>query len=278
MKSIPSILLIIMIAILLCFAGCLQEQEPQTMTDTSREAMHRLLGEATGAIQATLSNLDASTSDAATALGTTGLSGPLADRVLNRLAGIHPAILSAVTFDQDGTVLSAEPEDAKVLIGQEIGYQEAVSGVLDTKEPLMSKLFPLAQGGYGVVIEFPVFTADGTFSGAVSTAFVPYDLIAPILENATGNTPYSFMVLQTDGRILYDPDPEEVGKETLNETLYADFPEIFDVMSQLSVDRSGHATYSFYDTGFGKIVRKECYWETAGRHGTEWRVMIIREI
>ena len=91
MKSIPSILLIIMIAILLCFAGCLQEQEPQTMTDTSREAMHRLLGEATGAIQATLSNLDASTSDAATALGTTGLSGPLADRVLNRLAGIHPA-------------------------------------------------------------------------------------------------------------------------------------------------------------------------------------------
>ena len=237
-----------------------------------------ILDQATLDLQNTLSWIDATTSDAATALGTSGLSGPLADGVLNHLAGIHPAILSAVTFDPDGTVLSAEPEVARVLIGQEIGYQGAVSGVLDTKEPLMSKLFPLAQGGYGVVIEYPVFSADGAISGAVSTAFVPYDMIAPILENATDNTPCSFMVLQTDGRILYDPDPEEVGKETLNETLYADFPEIFDVMSQLSVDRSGHATYSFYDTGFGKIARKECYWETVGLHGTEWRVMIIREI
>ncbi|KQC07177.1 MAG: hypothetical protein APR55_04200 [Methanolinea sp. SDB] len=281
MNSIRTTLVFLTIIFLLLGAGCL-ENEGVPVTDkgpcAGDDQFLLALDQATLEMENTLSGIDASTSDAANALGTTGLSRPRADWVLDHLSGVHPGILTAITFDPDGTVLSAEPEDARVLIGQDIGYQETVSGVLDKKEPMMSRLFPLAQGGYGVVIEYPVFSADGTFSGAVSTAFVPYDMIAPILENATDNTPYSFMVLQTDGRILYDPDPEEVGKETLNETLYADFPEIFEVMNQLSVDPSGHTTYSFYDTGFGKIVRKECYWETVGLHGMEWRVMIIREI
>ena len=57
------------------------------------------------------------------------------------------------------------------------------------------------------------------------------------------------MVTLTDGRIMYDPDPQEVGKETLNETLYADFPEILNSAPIMSWNRSGHTTYSFYDTG-----------------------------
>ena len=36
---------------------------------------------------------------------------------------------------------------------------------------------------------------------------VPYDLIRPIAEDAANGTPYTFMVIETGGHILYDPDP-----------------------------------------------------------------------
>ena len=134
----------------------------------------------------------------------------------------------------------------------DIGDQAVVRQVLETRQPLMSELFPLVQGGTAVVIEYPVFGSDGRFTGVVSTAFSPYDLVAPIAENATAGTAYSFMVAQPDGRALYDPEPQEVGKETFNETLYAEFPGIPGFARQYEWNSSGYATYSFYDTGCWK--------------------------
>lgn len=274
------ILLFIVIIALILGPGCLEKDGGlmEESTPAARNSAVDLLDQVTLGIQDALSGIDTATSDASVSLGSVGISGPMAENILVQLETAHPAVFSAITIDPSGTVVSAKPWDVQGLVGQNLVYQEAVEKALITRKPLMSDLFPLAQGCSGVVIEYPVFSDNGTFSGVVSTAFVPSDLVAPLVENATEGTSCSFMVVSPDGRILYDPDPEEVGRDTLNETLYADFPEIFEVMSQLSVDPSGHATYSIYDTGFGKVVKKECYWSTAGLHGTEWRVMIISNI
>ena len=283
------ILALTLVLLLLAGAGCLQERKGPavrsmniavnaTEATPQQTGMVLLLNHVTGETLKALTGIDQATSNAAIALGNTGISGRVADQALDSALASNPAVLTVITIDTNGTIVSAEPESAKVLIGQDIGDQEVVRQVLETRQPLMSELLPLVQGGDAVLIEYPVFSSGGQFSGVVSTAFSPYDLVAPIADNATAGTPYTFMVAQPDGRVLYNPDPREVGKETFNETLYAEFPGILEFARQYAENSSGYATYSFYSAGFEKVVNKEAFWTTAGLHGTDWRIIVIGEV
>ena len=279
----------VVLLLIIVGAGCLQEHRGPAVTTSGiavsvteatpqQITMVLLLNNLTDETVQALIGIDNATSNAAMALGKTGISGPDANAVLGEAVASNPAVLTAITIDPDGTVLSAEPADAKVLLGQDTGNQGVVRQALETRQPLMSELFPLVQGGTAVVIEYPVFGSDGRFMGVVSTAFSPYDLVAPIAENATAGTAYSFMIAQPDGRVLYDPDPREVGKKTFNETLYAESPGTPGFARQYAGNSSGYATCSFDDTGVGNEVNKEAFWTTVGLHGTEWRIIVIGEV
>lgn len=269
------LLLAIILGFSLSGAGCLQGQETAV---TDHAVMLAILGDATSAIQENLDYFDSAASMTASLLEGTGISGPGADAMLREGLSSHPAVLTMITYDANGTVVAAEPESVKVLLGQNLAGQEVVQRALAGKEPVMSDMFPLAEGGNGVVVEHPVRSADGKFVGVLSTMFMPCELIRPVAEDASEGTYFTFMVIETGGRILYDPDPEEIGKETFGDTLYAQFPEIDRVARHAAANFSGYDTYSFYSTGFGKVVRKETFWSTAGLHGTEWRVMVIGEL
>lgn len=272
-----SLLLLVMFSLLLC-AGCLQEQRPPETPVARHDAMLQHLTNVTTAIQVSLDDLETTVSRAAALLGTTGLTGEDADAVLEIVAGSHPAVTNVITYDTSGTVLSAEPARAKTIIGQNRIDYETVVTTLATEEPGMSDTIPLAEGGDGAVIACPVFSADGTFTGVVSMAFSPYALIRPVMDAEMGLAPSTYMVAQRNGVVLYDPDPGEVGRDTFTDPLFADFPEIIELARQYSGNRTGYATYSFFSAGSGKVVSKETFWDTAGLHGTEWRVLVIGEV
>ena len=272
-----SLLLLVMFSLLLC-AGCLQEQRPPETPVARHDAMLGHLTNVTTAIQVSLDDLETTVSRAAALLGTTGLTGEDADAVLEIVAGSHPAVTNVITYDTRGTVLSAEPARAKTIIGQNRIDYETVVTTLATEEPGMSDTIPLAEGGDGAVIACPVFSADGTFTGVVSMAFSPSALIRPVMDAEMGLAPSTSMVAQRNGVVLYDPDPGEVGRDTFTDPLFADFPEIIELARQYSGNRTGYATYSFFSAGSGNVVSKETFWDTAGLHGTEWRVLVIGEV
>ncbi len=282
MISVRNLLPLIMVCALLLGAGCLQAQETGGSAGptppTGHAAMQNALGNVTGGIQSTLDRLDSTLSLASRTLGTTGISGAGADEVLSGVANSHPAIINVITYDQNGTVVAAEPDSAKILIGQNLRKYDIVKKTLATRQPQMSDLLSLAEGGDGAVLAHPVFSPGKQFLGVVSSGISPYALVTPIANQVMENTPYTYMVAQTNGRILYDPDPQEVGKETFNETLFADFPGIIELARHYSGNRTGYDTYSFYSSGFGKVVSKETFWDTVGLHGTEWRVLVISEV
>lgn len=282
MISVRNLFPVILVCALILSAGCLQGKEsgrPAGPTPpTGHAAMQKALGNVTGGIQSTLFELDSTLSHAAGTLGTAGISGPGADEVLSSVVITHPAIINVITYDQNGTVVAAEPDTAKILLGQNLREYDIVKKTLTTQQPQMSDLFSLAEGGDGVVLAHPVFSPGGQFLGVVSSGISPYALVSPIAGESMENTPYTYMVAQTNGRILYDPDPQEVGKETFNETLFADFPGIIELARHYSGNRTGYDTYSFYSSGFGKVVSKETFWDTVGLHGTEWRVLVISEV
>lgn len=272
------LILTFMLALLFAGSGCLQERHHTAVLESPRHSlMQQLLGAVTGTTQDTLDALDIAVSGSAGAIVTSGLFGPATDDILTDLVSFHPAVISAITYDSNGTVRAAEPATARVLVGQSLLDQEQVRQAVATRKPLMSEYFTLAHGGDGVAIAYPVFSRDGEFLGVVSTTFSPRALIAPAADEAMAYAPFIFNVAQADGRILFHPDPALVGKATFNETTFARFPGILDLAHRYSTERSGYATFSFYRTGSDVVVEKDTFWDMVSLHGTEWRVMVIAE-
>ncbi len=276
------ILILMALSLFLLSAGCIQEQGTANVTVSTpvptQETMPGVLDRVTGETRAALDSLNATVADAAMKLGSTGISGPEADAVLVKLPADNPAIVNVITYDPNGTVLAAEPASAQILIGKNLFEHEIVRSTLKTEEPAMSEVIALAEGGEGSVLAYPVFSSDGNFTGVVSIAFSPYELIAPLTEKAMEDTPFTFTVAQTGGLLLYHANPDLVGKQTFNESAFAGFPEILDLARQYSANRTGYETFPFYSVQSGKIVQKETYWDTVGLHGTEWRVLVIGEM
>lgn len=261
-------------------AGCLQGQTPDVTNPTS-DARHALMQQKlramTGSIQDDLNAFDASLLRNASVLGSAGLSGREADRVLAGLAAGHPALLSAITVDPNGTVLAAAPESARAVLGQTIANQDAIVRVLSTRESVMGEYFTLRQGGAGVAIVRPVHSPGGEFVGAVSLAFSPQALVASRANASKAQAPVSFIVAQPDGVLLYHANDTLSGTSTFDEPVFQRFPEVLDLARRYSAERAGYATFSFYREGSTEVVRKETFWETVCLHDTEWRVLAVAE-
>lgn len=272
---------LILIAIgifLIASAGCLQDQKvPVDVNDTAtvrHENMQNLLNEMTGTIQSELGMFNFSLDEASYYLGEHGLSGPEADAMMADFVSYHPAILSLITVDTNGTVLSAAPDNARILIGQNIADQEAISEVLSKRQPTMGTYFTLRQGGEGVATVYPVFSPGGEFLGALSMAFSPSILVARYAEESERFAPFTYVLAQPDGVLLYHSHSEFVGKQAFDEPIFEGFPEILDFVRRSDTERTGYATFSFFKEGSTEIVPKETFWDTVYLYDKELRVFV----
>lgn len=220
-----------------------------------------------------LETLDGRLSHATLAIGRTGLDDDAARAILADLSATDPAIVDCTVSNTEGTLIAIEPAEYRGTEGADIRDQLHVQHILASKRPIMSEVITVAEGFPAVVINAPIFTEEGQFVGISSIVFHPELLIAELVAK---DSPFDTMVVQTDGRILYDTDPTQIGRMTFEDPLYADYPDLLDAARRVSAERYGTVTYVFGTDG--QAVQKEITWTTAGLHGVEWRVAVIREI
>lgn len=235
-------------------------------------ALIRLQSDLTTALE----SLDGRLAYAAFDLGKTGLTDDAARAILLNLSDSDPAIVDCVVADAGGTIIAAEPAAYRGAEGADIRAQDHVRHIRATKRPAMSEMITVAEGFPAVVIASPIFTNESRFAGFVAAVVRPEILIGNVAGPVTNGTSLQVMVIQTDGRLLYDTDRTQVGRMTLEDPLYADYPDLLDTARRTAVERYGTATYGF--TAGGEKVQKEIVWTTAGLHGTEWRVAVIQEV
>ncbi len=268
--------------LLLIACGCTGTTEippPDVCKDAQvRAEMLTVLMDLQGRVNGELGNLDATAANAARDLGTAGLSGTAADAILDAVLEENDVIGTAITISRNGTVMAARPDSAAGLIGADLSYQPIVAETFATHQPVLIGVVPLAEGGFAALLEYPVFDESGTMIGIASISFQPADLVRPLADEVMEETPYTMIIVQPDGVTLYDPDPGEIGRNTLTDPLYAGYPEIQEIARRAAVNWSGSGTYRFAETGSDTIVQKETFWTTTGIHGTEWRLFITRTI
>lgn len=278
MSSLPYPWIVAAVAVLVAAgAGFAMLNQPAAVPadESALDAAAVLLRLQSG-IAAALETLDGRLSHAASEIGRTGLNDAAARGVLLNLSVTDPAIVDCTVSDAGGTLIAAEPAAYHGAEGADLRDQPNVRHILASKRPIMSEVITVAEGFPAAVISTPVFTNESRFAGFASVVFRPEVLIAGVAGPAVNGTPFQVIVVQTDGRVLYDTDPAQVGRMTFEDPLYADYPDLLGAARRVTAERYGTATYGFAVDG--ETVEKEIAWTTAGLHGAEWRVAVIREV
>jgi len=272
------LLLAALLAISLTAAGCTGTGPGTTMptpgtpgaADASVNETLRVF--AAGAQQA-LDRVDANVSAAATALGTTGLTGPGAEGVLLNLSrsgnGSGNYSADAVTFNRNGEILAVMPEDYQFAVGANIHGSPNVQAALNGTPGLSSKI-SLVEGFRGVGLAYPVRNASGV-EGGVSLALRPERLLAVPALAALGNTSHALSAVQTDGTIIFDANTRLIGQSILNATQYGEATDLAKLAQQIVSTPSGFERYQVNGTA------RALAWQTVGLHGTDWRLVVNQE-
>lgn len=229
-------------------------------------------------ISASLETLDTKLTSAAYDLGSTGLDNKAARDILLEISSIHPAVIDSTTVSPEGIILAAEPFLHHDVEGVDVSDQKATQQILTTRRPIMSGIIPVAEGGDASFISAPVFSRGGIaseppgrFLGFTSIVFQPHLLIGEATEPVVSGKPYSITVVDTDGRVLYDTDPEQIGLP-LDDPVYTAYPVLVEFVTRVTKERQGQGSYIFRDQ------TKEAVWTTVSLHGTEWRVAVTRTL
>jgi len=240
----------------------------------SRKELQELLSQLHKEIMAGLNKLDSDLRRSAKALSGKELKSDYARGVLKRLYGANPYIIDCETVSSKGIMLVVEPPEHKSSEGADIGGQAHMVKLFQAKRPVMSGSFRSVEGPDAVVVHHPVFSQGNRFAGSVSALFSPEYLLSGIIGPVASNLPIDIFLMQTDGYMIYDVDPKQIGLNVFTDPLYKPFPELLALAGKIASVEEGTGVYRFYRKESEPPVNKVAYWRTAELHGAEWRLVI----
>jgi len=229
------------------------------------------------AVQSELDNLDRDMSDAASKLSGTGLSGSEARQVLNSLCSKYPFIIDSCTADASGKMVTVAPDAYSSYESTDISKYGPTVKVRETKKPLLSQVFRAVEGMDAVVIMWPILSEKEDFIGSLSALFDPETLFSMAVGPKIEATTIAVNVMQLDGLTIFDSEGADTGKNLLTDLSFSAYKELVELGAKIAAQESGSGCYTFINHTTGKPVKKQAYWESAGLHGTEWRLVSIQE-
>ena len=252
------------------------DMEKQLSESVAKVEMSSILVQVQMEVTAQLELIDEAILSACAELSTMDLMGEQARAVMSDLAASNPYIVNAATADANDTLLVVAPGEYRSIEAINICYQEQNIKMHSEMRPAMSSIIHLVEGFYGVVMVAPIFDVNNTFIGSLSIVIQPSEIINAAVAPAIRGTPFSMWAMQLNGTLLYDPDPNQQGKNLFTDPIYSDFPTVQTFTQQIANAQSGYGTYTYHqDTTEGEIVSKEAYWTTTGIYGAEWRIVIL---
>ena len=229
-------------------------------------------------LKSEMAGLDKDMSAAAQRMSGLDMNSSEARALLTGLLKDRPYIMDVNTVDRSAKLVAVEPAEFRSFEGWDIGDQEHVIRLFRTQQPVLSWNFKAVEGFDAAVMAYPVFSSKQEMIGAVSALFKPEIILGNIITEAVKNTQYAIWAMQPDGRIIYDIDAAEIGKNTFIDPIYQNFPEVVNLGREISVTQTGSGHYHFLDTGLKQTVNKEARWVTFALHGIEWRLILIQVV
>jgi hypothetical protein len=247
------------------------------LADPASNDMKPILEKAKVKIGNTLSNIDKDIAESARKLATIDCKSDEARKILAKMCKDRPYVFDCAIVDTNGKLSVLEPASTRKYEGNDISFEAQVKEVLGTKKPVLSKIFRCLDGTYKIDFEYPIINGKGELIGAVSLLVSHDRLLKDIITPLVKGLPYNIFVMQTDGTILYDPDPNQVNKNTFTDPMFTPFKSVASFCKSAAGKPQGSGTYEFYKRGYENktIVKKNAIWDTASLYGTDWRIVAV---
>ena len=200
-----------------------------------------------------------------------GLADPSTHEVLAYVAETSEAVFDVVSFDLEGRITGIYPDEYASSIGADISDQPHIRVILDEGKPVLSQLFHTVEGQDGVSLAYPVVTAEGRITGGISAMILPSVLLGGAAEKAEIGSPYTALAIQVDGTVLYADDPEELGSMIFSDPGYEIFPDVERFTAHIMTEPKGAAIIGLSG------VKKHIVWDTVSLHGTDWRLLVMKD-
>ncbi len=246
-------------------------EQAQDNASTYNPAM--LLYQTANKIRYILHEMHESLEAAKDELSAVGIQGEKATAVLQKLYEANKYAFDCATINPEGVIVGVAPKEMSNILGMDISHQEQVKRMEKTHEPVVSTAIDAVEGFVGFDLEHPVFNQKGLYIGSVSILTEP-DFWGSVITRKVDNFPVEIWMMQKDGRIIYDTNPEEIGRNLFTDKLYADYPSLIAVGREMAKSAEGQSHYMFLDKNLRKTVRKELIWTTVELHGTEFRLAL----
>jgi hypothetical protein len=251
-------------------SGCVDEK-----ADSTDEEMNRILKDSIWQINDELNRLTEATEENAALLSRLGPDSPEAIDSLRGWLRTFSYAESSIVIGSDGVVIAAVPEHYHQIVGMDLSYQPAVQRANTIQGNIVSDLFWLVEGFFGISQSSPIFSSDGEYLGYTDITYRPEMMIGHEITPILAKTSYDIWVTDTNGIVLYDTTAEEIGRNLFSDPAYQS-PGLQEAFSVIVSEKSGKTEYTFWDRNWGSQVTKTALWGTAGIHGAEWRVVITR--
>ncbi|MBN2733411.1 MAG: cache domain-containing protein [Methanomicrobiaceae archaeon] len=186
--------------------------------------------------------------------------------------------VSYAFMSPDGILKNAITGNYSGFAGIDAGTIRPENMITDSKTPVMTDAFVTPDGSTAVVISYPVYSAGGEYLGAVLCMAEPAEFLGDIIAPFEDLEGMSITVMETDGYILYDKDPAQVGKNLFTDPYFSQYTGLVNLGHMISSKETGYGTYTFYDPSSAskKPVKKQAYWDTVKNPGPEWRVILFK--
>jgi hypothetical protein len=282
-STIAAILLVALLSVSIAF-NVYQYSQNTTFANERDKAnskldMTALLSQVQSQVNADLLKLDSSLTYACLQLSVIDMQGAKARAILANLTASNQFIVNSATADVGDVLLAVEPSQYSSIEGENISSQEQNLQMHHAMRPAMSSMIPLVEGFYGVVMVAPIFDSNGTLKGSLSIVIQPSEILRSHALLALVGTSFSMWAMQTNGTLIYDPDPAQQGKNLFTDPIYADYPDVQAFTQHVSTEQSGYGTYQYYNANLDNVSKqvttKEGYWATVGIYGAEWRLVIV---
>jgi len=243
----------------------------------SVETMIPALEKTKEGITAVFTSIDADMAAAAKKLSIVGPKSDDARKVLSDLCKKGDYVIDCAIVDTKGVMIAVEPKEYSKYEGEDISKQPQVAVMLQYNRPVLSDVFRSVEGIDAVDFGYPISSSSGEFIGSVSMLVKQQALSQDIIVPLVSYIPCKVWIMQKDGLVVYDPDPQQIGKNIFKDDFYRPFQDLVSFSETVAGSRDGAGSYDFYTKGLEDktIVKKYAIWDTVSLYGTEWRIIVM---
>jgi len=150
--------------------------------------------------------------------------------------------------------------------------------VFKYQKPVFSSGFMAVEDFLAVVIVYPVLNRDNILTGSFILVIRPELMMQKLLKDVGIPEDNELWIMQPDGMIIYDDDPEEIGKMLFTDPAYADFEGLLRLGRKISEKNNGGGEYVFHPRNGSDKVLKFGNWDTVSLYGREWRIILVHKV